>query len=261
LTLPNPYKSNHFGPEALPGAESYALSYNLPCHLINRNMVNESMDENRKEYIPALSYDWLTFLYDPLIRLTMREMAFKRHLIRACSIREGHRVLDLGCGTATLTLLIKKTHPGAEVRGLDGDERVLEIAWGKAERSGLEITLDRGMSYDLPYPDGSFDRVLSSLVFHHLTREKKKETFQEILRVLRPGGGLHVADWGKPQNMLMRLASLPLQLFDGVKTTSDNVKGLLPEMFKEAGFEEVKENAWYMTLFGTLSLYSAHKHR
>jgi len=210
-------------------------------------------------YIPALSHDWLTPLYDSLIRWTMPESTFKRRLIEQTRIKSGHRVLDLGCGTATLTLLIKKTHREATVVGLDGDPKILGIAKNKATRAGLEITVDQGMSFDLPYREASFDRVVSSLVFHHLNRDNKVATLNEVHRVLRAGGELHIADFGKPQNIVMRVASFPWQLFDGFKTTADNVNGLLPEMMRHAGFVEVHESARYMTLFGTLSLYAARK--
>jgi ubiquinone/menaquinone biosynthesis C-methylase UbiE len=213
----------------------------------------------RKEYIPALSYDSLTPMYDLAIRLTMPESKFKRRLIEQADIREGHRVLDIGCGTGTLTTLIKKTHPDAEVVGLDGDPKILDIARAKAAKVGVELTFNNAMAYELPYTDASFDRVVSSLVFHHLTHEDKKRAFQQIFRVLRPDGQLHVADWGKPQNLLMRVASLPLRMFDGLETTRDNINGLLPEMFRNAGFEGVQEQAQFMTLFGTLSLFEARR--
>lgn len=219
------------------------------------------MEKKSEPYIPALSFDWLTPLYDSLIRLTMPESAFKRRLVEQSRIRSGHHVLDLGCGTATLTLLIKSIHPEAKVWGLDGDPKILKIARKKAEKAGTEVTLDEGMSYRLPYPDASFDRVLSSLFFHHLTSEDKERTLQEVRRTLRSGGELHIADFGKPQNALMRIAALPWQAFDGRRTTTDNVKGRLPDMFRGAGFGEVCETARYMTLFGTLSLYSARKDR
>jgi hypothetical protein len=74
---------------------------------------------------------------------------------------------------------------------------------------------------------------------------------------VREGGELHVADFGKPQNALMRVAALPWQAFDGWRMTTDNVKGRLPELFRAAGFGEVCETARYMTLFRTLSLYRA----
>ena len=210
-------------------------------------------------YIPALSHDWLTPFYDSLIRWTMPETTFKRHLIEQARIKSGHRVLDLGCGTATLTLLIKKTHPEATVVGIDGDPKILKIAKRKSDQANLDITLDEGMGFDLPYPDASFDRVLSSLVFHHLSRENKVATLGEVHRVLRANGELHIADFGKPQNALMRFASFPCQVFDGFQTTADNVKGLMPEFIRSAGFVEVQESARYITLFGTLSLYASRK--
>lgn len=210
-------------------------------------------------YLPALSHDWLTPLYDLLIRWTMPESAFKQRLIKQTRIKSGHRVLDLGCGTATLTLLIKKMHPEATVVGIDGDPKILGIAKKKANKDGLEITLDEGMGFHLPYPEGSLDRVVSSLVFHHLNRDHKVTTLSEVHRVLRAGGELHIADFGKPQNLLMRVASFPWQVFDGFKTTADNVNGLLPELIRDAGFVDVHESARYMTLFGTLSLYAGRK--
>jgi ubiquinone/menaquinone biosynthesis C-methylase UbiE len=217
------------------------------------------MEKKSDVYIPALSYDWLTPLYDLFIRWTMPESAFKRHLVEQARISQGHRILDLGCGTATLTILIKKMHPDTEVVGLDGDSRILEIARRKAAREGLEVKLDEGMSDELPYADNSFDRVLSSLFFHHLTRENKARTLAEVFRILRPGGELHVADFGKPQNALMKVASLPWQVFDGWKTTADNAQGRMPSLFRASGFREVCETARYMTLFGTLSLYRGYK--
>lgn len=210
-------------------------------------------------YIPALKYDWLTSLYDPLLRWTLRESMFKGRLLEQARIDRGHRVLDLGCGTGTLTLLIKSHHPKAQVIGLDADPKVLEIARAKAARAGLDITLDHGMAFELRYPDNFLDRVVSSLLFHHLTRENKVRALSEVFRVLRPTGELHVADWGKAQNGLMRMAFLLVQMLDGFKTTADNVSGLLPELFRAAGFEEVQETARYMTIVGTLSLYRARK--
>jgi ubiquinone/menaquinone biosynthesis C-methylase UbiE len=186
----------------------------------------------------------------------MHETTFKRHLVEQAGITKGHRVLDLGCGTATLILLIKKVHPDAEVVGLDGDAKVLEIARAKSADAGMDIALDYGMAFELPYPEHSFHRVLSSLLLHHLTRENKLCTLREAFRVLHPGGEMHIADFGKPHNVLMYSVSLIVRWLE---EAADNVKGLLPKMFADAGFEEIRESARFMTLFGTLSLYRARK--
>jgi hypothetical protein len=82
---------------------------------------------------------------------------------------------------------------------------------------------------------------------------------KEVYRVLVPGGELHVADWGKAGNALMRSAFFLVQLLDGFKTTTDNVNGLLPEFFSAAGLQDVQETARYATLFGTMALYQARR--
>jgi ubiquinone/menaquinone biosynthesis C-methylase UbiE len=188
----------------------------------------------------------------------MRESTVKQKLLKQAAVAEGHRVLDLGCGTGTLTLLVKRARPKAEVIGLDADTNALKIAREKASREGLQIRFGEAMAFQLPYTEGYFDRVLSSLLFHHLTRENKQRTLREVFRVLRPGGELHLLDWGE-QRGLMRIAFLLEQMFDGFRTTTDNAHGLLPPMVHAAGFEEVHETSRHNTIFGSISLYRGYK--
>jgi SAM-dependent methyltransferase len=218
------------------------------------------MPEAEDKFIPALSHHRLTFLYDPVVRLTTRETAFKRALIGQARLRPGQRVLDLACGTGTLAVALKRLHPRVEVVGVDGDPAILRRARAKAARAGVEITFDEGLSFDLPYTDGSFDHVLSSLFFHHLTRENKFRTLDEVGRVLKPGGELHVADWGLPHNGLMRLASQGVVRLDG-EETKDSFAGLLPEFILKSGFTEVREAGRFNSLFGTIRLHGALKPR
>ncbi|MBL9100955.1 MAG: class I SAM-dependent methyltransferase [Myxococcales bacterium] len=208
-----------------------------------------------QRYVPALGHAWLTGLYDPVMRTTMREATFKSRLIAQAGVHPGHHVLDVGCGTATLTMAIKQAEPMAEVVGLDGDPEVLRRAARKAADAGVVITLDEGFSDQLPYADASFDRVLTSLLLHHLDRGSKRRTLAEIHRVLRPGGQLHIADWGRAADPVMRAAFLLVQLLDGFANTTDNVRGRIPAMLSEAGFVDVAETDRLRTVFGTLSLY------
>jgi ubiquinone/menaquinone biosynthesis C-methylase UbiE len=211
--------------------------------------------QSPQPYIPALAFDWLTRFYDPVLRLTLREEEFKRLLVEQARVQPAQDVLDLGCGTATLTIMLKQHCPDARVVGLDGDPKVLVIARGKVAAAGVDVGLHQGMAFAPPFSPRSFDRIVSSLVFHHLTTENKRRALAAVRTLLRAGGEFHIADWGRPHNALMRVAALGIRLFDGYETTADNLNGRLVALMEEAGFVEARETHREMTLFGTLSLY------
>jgi ubiquinone/menaquinone biosynthesis C-methylase UbiE len=219
-------------------------------------MSNESTPAR---YVPALGFRWLTPAYDAIVRYTTREATFKSALLDQADLRGGQRVLDLACGTGTLTVAAKQRAPGADIVGLDGDPDVLQRAVAKARRADVRIRFDRGLSFALPYQSGAFDRVVCSLFFHHLQRADKQRTFAEIVRVLQPGAELHVADWGQAANPLMRAAFVSIQLLDGFSNTADNVRGALPGLMSDAGLEGVAQTRVFSTIWGTLSLYRAAK--
>lgn len=212
-----------------------------------------------RPYIPALRFHALTRLYDPAVRLTTREATFKRRLLEQAAAAPGSRVLDLGCGTGTLAIMVKRGQPRAAVVGLDADPAMLDRAHAKTAEAGFEIDFDRGFSTELPYQDGSFDLVISTLFFHHLTPTEKRHTAGEVVRVLKPGGELHIADWGRPADPLMWALFGLVRVGDGLEQTRDNVAGALPGIFEDAGLEGAAETGRLRTLFGTLSLYRARK--
>jgi ubiquinone/menaquinone biosynthesis C-methylase UbiE len=206
----------------------------LPAGYYAYRLLYPSRKGKREKYVPAMGFDLLTPLYDSFVKWLMPESTFKKHLVKQARIQPGQRVLDIGCGTATLTIMIKKTYPRTEVTGLDGDAKILKIARRKAAGAGAEITLNEGLASELPYPDKSFDRVVSSLALHHLTMEVRQRALSEAFRVLQPGGELHVADFGRPNKLLL-------------------------EMFREVGFERNEECARYATMFGELRLWRAQR--
>ena len=213
------------------------------------------MVRKEREYIPALGYEALTPFFDPIQRWLVREGRFKRRLIGQAQLQAGQRVLDLGCGTGTLAIMVKRAQPGVEALGLDADPRMLKAARAKAAREGVAIRFDQGMAFALPYPDASFERVLSSLMIHHLKTPDKEKTAREVQRVLKPGGRLHVVDFGRPRSPYGRLLAPFLHGFEEV---DDHVDGRLPGIFERAGLK-VRECGNYLTFFGELTFFRGEK--
>ncbi len=212
-----------------------------------------------QDYVPALGIHFLTPFYDAVVGATTRERRFKEALIRQARFEPGQRILDVGSGTGTLAIWIKRHQPLLDITGIDVDPAVLAIASRKAKAANLDIRFECAPSYKLPYPAAHFDRVVSSLFFHHLPWEDKVRTSRELVRVLKPGAELHVADWGRPRNFVMRGLFLMIQCLDGFETTRDNAAGRLVELFEQAGFADVAEHRTFSTIFGTMALYRAFK--
>ena len=119
----------------------------------------------------------------------------RQDLIEQANIDASHKILDVGCGTGTLAVQLKQLYPGAQVVGLDPDPKALRRAKAKTQRAGVSVALDQGFADELPYETGSFDRVFSSFMFHHLEERERERALKEVLRVLRPGGSFHLVDF------------------------------------------------------------------
>ena len=210
----------------------------------------------RQQFVPALRFDALTAVYDPVVAITSRATAVKRRLLAHAGITNGESVLDVACGTGTLAIEIKKGTPKAKVIGIDADPAILSRAKAKADEAGVKIDFRRSLATDLPFDARSFDVVVSTLFFHHLTDEAKSDAAEEIRRVLRPGGRVLVADWGRPQDPLMRMVFLNVQVLDGFRNTASNVAGRLPEFLRDAGVQRVSVVDRMRTPLGTIELVS-----
>ena len=213
------------------------------------------MSDANEEYIPALSYRFLTPFYDFIQKYIVRDVRYKSLLIEQADIHAGQKVLDLGCGTGTLAIMVKQRVPGAEVIGLDADPDMLKVARYKSTRENAPVKFDVGMTYDLPYPNESFDRVLSSIMIHHLKTPDKKRTAHEIFRVLKPGGRLHIIDFGKPVTWYGKILG---PFLHGFEEANDNIEGSLPVFFGEPGLKtQILGNFW--TFFGDLAFLRGDK--
>lgn len=211
------------------------------------------------KYIPALRFKWLTPLYDFLINLTMPEKKIKQALIETANIPAGVKVLDFGCGTATLTMMVKEIYPEAKVTGIDVDRKIVDRAIQKVKEKKLGIFL---LVYDgkqLPFQRNAFNRTVSCLVFHHLDTETKQKSLTEIFRILSKDGQLHIADFGRSKSWVQRTLFNLIRGLDGFKSTDANAKGLLPELISDAGFENVVIKKRFKTMFGEVQIISAEK--
>jgi ubiquinone/menaquinone biosynthesis C-methylase UbiE len=152
-----------------------------------------SQSPAEREYIPGLGKHFLLPLYD-VAHHVFGLQPIHQEMITLAGLRDGHRVLDVGCGIGNLLRSTGKRYRTVELVGLDPDPKALARAARKARRAGLTVQLDRGFAQELPYPDGSFDRVFSSLMLHHLDSGSKDALLAEVLRVLRADGILVLAD-------------------------------------------------------------------
>src|SRR5215213_2003871 len=217
--------------------------------------VREEEPVVQQAYIPALTFHWLTPQYDLVLSRLFPEAKIKRQVaVRAAGA--GQRLLDLGCGTGTLAIMLRQMQTGGLIAGIDVDGEMLLKADLKAQHAHTALALAQGHAELLPLASGSFDAVVSSLVLHHLNQSQKLAALREVQRVLRPGGMLFIADFGPPDTIASNLISRVTRRFEEV---ADNIDGLLPGIIAAAGFEDITQFGRVMTFMGTVTLLQGTK--
>lgn len=211
------------------------------------------MTSANRAFHPAAGRDIFLPLYDPLTRL-FGFGPIRQALLAQANVQSQHRVLDVGCGTGTLAVEIKQRYAQAAVSGLDPDPKALARARGKAARAGVSVTFDAGFADAMPYADGTFDRVLSSLMFHHLPRVVKSGMLREVHRILKPGGQLHLMDFSGAHGH-GRLA----RLLHPQQALKDNAEDRVMALMREAGFPDPKRLPSRKTFFGPIAFYAAQR--
>ena len=211
-------------------------------------------------FVPALRFAWLTDAYDFFLSLTFPERKIKQSLIDQMSLNGSETILDFGCGTGTLAIMLKEQYPRLNVIGVDVDDKIIAIAESKIRQKGLQISVRKYDGEDLSaFGIQQFDKIVSSLVFHHLPTRNKRMVLSQLYKLIKPEGELHIADFGKPKTLYTQSAFGLLRRFDGVENTAVNVNGLLPRFIKDSGFFKAEIVQSFNTAFGTIDLINAFK--
>jgi ubiquinone/menaquinone biosynthesis C-methylase UbiE len=213
-----------------------------------------SIAHSHQDYIPAAGHHWSLPLYDPLTAL-LGVNRVRRTLVERADLGSATRVLDVGCGTGTLAVLITRAHPHLDVAGIDPDPAALALAARKAARAGVSIRFERGMAGTLPFPDGAFDRVFSSFMFHHLRGDEKTGMLREVQRVLAPGGRLELVDFAGPEAQRGVLR----RLLHGNALLQDNAEARVLSRMREANFAAAHRHAQTSLLVGLVNYYRAER--
>ncbi len=211
--------------------------------------------EGTRAFTPALGRPGLTGAYDLAIRVLTRERTWRSALLSQLAPANGEAILDVGCGTGTFALLVKRAAPGARVVGLDPDPAVLEIAAAKARRAGVEIEWRRGFAEDATGSGAEFDKTVSSLVFHQVPLEGKRRGIEAMARAVRPGGEVHIADYARQRSWAMRQLFRIVQRLDGEENTGANASGAIEQILARLDARAGAATGSVRTATGEISLF------
>jgi ubiquinone/menaquinone biosynthesis C-methylase UbiE len=204
------------------------------------------------DYLPATGHHALLPAYDLIARLMGFSSVYPR-LIAQAELADGQRVLDIGCGTGNVIIRAKRSTPGITAVGSDPDPLILARARRKTSAM-TQVRFEQGYAQELPYADGEFDRVLSSMMLHHLDDEAKPAAAHEVFRVLRPGGRLHLVDIGGNPTAHGGVMS---RLMKRNHHAAANFGDAIPRLLEAAGFDCTQVAAQPHRVLGQLNFYQA----
>ena len=210
-------------------------------------------------FTPALGHASLTPLYDFAIRLLTRERRWRQLLLEQVAPRSGERIIDVGCGTGTFAIQMALSAPGVRITGLDPDPAVLQRARSKAAAAGVDIEWLCGVASEAGNFAGSFDKAVSSLLFHQVALEEKAAGIAAMLQAVKPAGAIFVADYCRQDEWPMRQLFRLVQALDGKANTQANADGVVERLLGEVSGMPVVAQTVVRSPTGAISLFRLSK--
>jgi cyclopropane fatty-acyl-phospholipid synthase-like methyltransferase len=206
----------------------------------NDEQTTTAHDYNRWLAQNTFGARWVRFWFAPKQTLFLNTPA--RKLPGLLSLTSEDKVLDIGSGYGGLLIYLNRKVGFTQVmEGLDCSTLMVERAQVEMQKRGLEsrISIRQGLATKLPYPDGTFDVVLSTYVIKHLSDKLSQEMFGEVMRVLKPGGRFCLWEAAPSRNIYLQVLNLKL-LKMGVSTAYLRTSEQLKECLESAGFFDLQ---------------------
>ncbi|TKB07486.1 class I SAM-dependent methyltransferase [Desulforhopalus sp. IMCC35007] len=203
--------------------------------------------------------DYAASVYDLLepVCLLNKQAEYDLTILNTLDPQPADRILDIGCGTGILCQMVSarlQPEQGGCVTGIDAAGKMIEIA--RKKRGSNHCLFEAMAAEDLSFASETFDGIVSSLFYHHVPLDLKKQSLSEAFRVLKPGGKLVIADMHTPTTFMGKLVSHVSRWFFMQPQIAENIRGVLPELMVEAGFQPPRTVAHY---FGYISVFETTK--
>jgi ubiquinone/menaquinone biosynthesis C-methylase UbiE len=215
-----------------------------------------SSDPLHSSFVPRATFDLMVPFTEPAIGWFLCDAVMRRGMIEESGLAAGHQVLEIGCGSGALSVMLALHEPNAHVHGLDPRPDGLARAIGKSWEVGHPIKFFRAPLQRLPFPAECFDRVYASFALSRLPRAHKLAALREVRRVLFREGSLHVVDFAPPVTRWERLLARSALRSERIRP---HLAGELPALIEAAGLLRARETAVVSAPAGRLGRYQAFR--